>query len=509
MGVPAPVLSATQPSPAAIPDAFKVDWIPPKPLLTSPDIKLNIPITVSSPDLSLRLPENPSASDLSAAKATRFPLLYETSKKLDNIEAKAMKKLLTDLSALGGVLNPASSGRIKAFLDEHPESGFKTSLLIEQADSLFRHGYFLKTLDVLQDAWNHGKSAKETNDIRIAEVSLARLLRLRSQLGQKDELRALIKDADKYPRGGEANQALLQAKETLWFLDNKAEQNVFCGFTAANEICVPQGQRPIFPDVHDPEEMARFIAQGLSLYELKRHSEEAGGNLKVVKRSPQAPVVFPSVIHWKFDHYSSVTEAANGQYRVKDFHLKFDSWIDPAVIDEQATGYFLVTADTPLPPGYSAVSDDVAKTVFGRHCVHGRDDEGDQGDIGGDDDDCPMTTYSFSSVNPGLLLHDTPIVHRPPFGPEIRFKLNYMQRSAVISSVSNVANLGPRWTFSFSDFIDLKGSGTPNSQVNAVSDDGTYFQYNFNTSAQGYGTKFGNRPRLEWLPPASGGPDSS
>ncbi|WP_038164421.1 hypothetical protein, partial [Verrucomicrobium sp. BvORR106] len=318
--------------------------------------------------------------------------------------------------------------------------------------------------------WDQGKQFTDIDDRRLAEMALGRLLQRRSLMGQKDELRPLIEEAKALPLGGYAADALIRAREVLWFLDHKAERNVFCGFTAANAICVPLGEPPIFPDVHDDNEKAIFIKDGLSAFELKAHSHEGGGTLKVIKRTSGRTIIAPSVIHFKFNHYSALTETLEGKYRLTDEHLFYDSWVPPQALEQQMSGYFLVPAATALPAGYVDVNDEEAKTVFGRHCVHATDPEGPMPKC----ETCPpqapspMATYSFNAMNPGLFVTDTPVVHTPPYGPAINFKVTYDQRSTVIGDLQVTGNLGPRWTHSYQEGVTLSGTGTPNTQVKWV-----------------------------------------
>lgn len=190
------------------------------------------------------------------------------------------------------------------------------------------HGFFTEAVASLKAAWETGKTATGLEERQLAEAGLAELLGKLKAMGKRDEVRALLAEVKDREIGGYLQEHLWRAKETLWFLDNQAEQNVFCGFTAANQICQPLGHRPIFPDVHDEAEKKVFIANGLSLYELRAHSHEAEGDLRILKRtSPAAPLPVPSVVHWKFGHYSAITEAKDGRYRIQDRHLGYDSWI--------------------------------------------------------------------------------------------------------------------------------------------------------------------------------------
>jgi RHS repeat-associated protein len=491
-----------------LPDAFKEDWVPPAAVLTPREIMLNRAADVQAPSFELPADGKLSDQDLKQAKVFGIPFRSTRGREPGEPERDGLGKLLRKHAGRKGEAASDAEG-IKEFVKSHPESGYNTSLLIEAGDLEWRHGHFLRSLETLQKAWDLSKDFTEPDDRRLAEMALGQLLRQRSLLGQKDALQRLIDEVKDRPLGGYAADALVRAKEVMWFLNHKAERNIFCGFTATNAICVPRGERPIFPDVHNEEEKEIFIRDGLSAFELKAHSHEADGSLKIIKRVSGKEIVVPSVVHFHFGHYSAITEKSpEGLYRVTDEHLRYDSWVRPETLEEQMSGYFLVPEGVKLPTGYVEVQDEEAKGVFGRHCVHARDDEGCQNKGGGNGSKCPtaMATYSFNLMNPGLFVTDTPIQHKPPYGPAVMFEVNYDQRSTVISDLQTLGNLGPRWSHSFAEAISLTGTGTPNTQVKWVQGDGTYFRYNYNTTSGSYSQGYKERPQLTYLTSGQGGP---
>jgi RHS repeat-associated protein len=459
------------------------------------------------------------------------PLIPSDGRSLSQAETEALELLKADFTRLGGQDNIAAARRIATFLEQFPQSPFAVSLLQEQAETEWRHGYFTDALATWQRAWLAGRELTGIDDKRLAEAALARLLPLMVDLGKRDELRELIATLKDRPLGGQAQEAFVRAKESLWFLEHRAEDNVFCGFSATNEICVPRGKRAIFPDVHDDEERADFVAHGLSLAELREHSQEAGGDLKMVKcPTPVQEFPVPSVFHWTFDHYSALTERSGDLYRVKDFHLKFDGWVSADALAKQTSGYFLVAADAALPTVFSAVADGEAKTVFGRHCTHARSpsggDGGEEGGGGGDggdpDGECggggdassgapvgngestPMAQYRLSLLNPGLVIFDTPIAYSPPYGPPVKFRLEYDQRSVKIPDLAVSGNFGPRWTYNYAGSIEMISTGTPWTSLNVVFGDGEFYPYTYGSGK--YSSTAEDQPRLDYLDAAAGGP---
>lgn len=455
-------------------------------------------------------PETPPVSVVSEGKITETAFAVPVLNRESEAESAsaAFRSLQQAYIQAGGQESLQSARLIEDYLGQHPNSLFLVSLLQEKGDIEWRHGTFLAALKSYEDAWKQGAKAQTPNEKRLAEAALAKLLSLYSRLGRKEELASLITSAEALPLGGTALEALRRGKETAWFLEHKAEQNVFCGFTAANEVCVPAGKRPIFPDVHDEAETKTFIKDGLSLFELRAHSHEAEGDLEIFKRvDAAAPIPVPSVIHWNFGHYSAVTERAGDLYRVVDTHLRFDSWVSADTLREGTSGYVLAAASAAsLPAGHVSVSEEEAKTVHGRHCIHGRDNSTDRSTNRNCGGSLPMATYEFRLVNPGLEISDTPISYEPPYGPGVAVRVEFDQRSTAIPDLATHANFGPRWTYNLLSYADLKGTGTPSTSVHLVTGDGNYIIYSYQSSTKTYRSSKVEHPRLTYLDAAAGGP---
>jgi RHS repeat-associated protein len=439
-------------------------------------------------------------------------------------EMAGLEKLIASYSANGGSGNVRNAALVAEYLRTNPSSPFALSLLQEKAAIEWKHGYFTASLASVREAWNLGMMLEGVLERRLAEGALVKLLTHLGQMGAREELKSLVASVKDRALGGLATEALYSAKEQLWFFENQAEQNIFCGFTAANAICVPAGQAPIFPDVHDDSEKQTFIAKGLSIHELQAHNHEAGGDFKIYKSTPKSNPPVPSVIHWKFGHYSAITESAGGLYRVKDFHLKFDSWVSREAIEVESSGYYAVSTKTALPTGLIEVPEAEAKSIFGRHCVHGRSDDGPElstggGDGGGepggpdgpdgpDGPSCgaPMAVHSFRLFNPGLEIQDTPIAYKTPYGPGVDITVKYDQRSRAISDIATHSNFGPRWTFDYLGYLDLTGTGTPASSVRVIFGEGSSRVFTYSTATGRYAAQYENQPKLEYVSQTAGGP---
>ncbi|MEM1222213.1 MAG: RHS repeat-associated core domain-containing protein [Verrucomicrobiota bacterium] len=453
--------------------------------------------------------------EVAAKSPFGFGLLVDG--RLTQAERDAFEEMAQAYRTAGGQDRSENRHLLNGFLNQFPDGSLRISVLNEKAQLEWRHGFFVDALYSYESAWSAGKELSTVNDQRLAQDTLASYMTYLARMGQREKLRELIDSLDVEALGGHAAQAYSWAKEKLWFFEQQPEQNVFCGFTAANTICVPLGFQLIFPDVHDPEEEREFVENGLSLYELRAHSHESDGDLKIYKRvDPAAAIPVPSVVHWNFGHYSAVTETVGGRLRIDDKHMRVDTLMADDAFEEQFSGYLLASAQTEMPNGYIEVGDEEAQRVFGRHCVHGLDIEGFFGGLINSLSDflglgggtgCPMAEYSFRLFNPGLEIVDTPISYVPPVGPAVSVLLNYDQRSAVIADSPLHSNFGPRWSHNLLTFVDLTGTPVPanggaqafpSTTVSVAFGSGDFFEYFLDTEIASYTTKYPERPKLIW-----------
>jgi hypothetical protein len=236
------------------------------------------------------------------------------------------------------------------------------------------------------------------------------------------------------------------------------------------------GKRPIFPDVHDEQEKATFIARGASALDLKEHAAEVGTALMVIKRiNPASPPPVPSVAHMSFNHFTALvaTDGA-GNVRLQDRHLDFDGMLTPAASSVAFSGNFLVPAGA-VPAGYATVPDGDAANLLGRHCRHGEDKEDrPRCTVGGNQSDCPMATYGFTKLDAGLVVQDVPIVVPCPVGPSVVFKLVYDQTTPAGNSLTG-SGFGARWRHSYQ--AHLRVPTTNSTEIEYDPGNGALYSY--------------------------------
>jgi RHS repeat-associated protein len=482
-------------------DVFAPDWKAPEPTRTSRAIS-PAPLKFSLATPFRGFSANASLEEVDRVATTVVPLAAPQAKNVARLGDEKLKGFLKTHYQAGGVLEAASIARVESFLAENPNSPYRFTLLMELADARWRHGWFSKSVECYREAWQLGKAWQGSGEAALGQMALCHLLTVYSQMGARESLKDLLTEIKPLDLSGAANECRLKAVVFLWHLEHKAEQNIFCGFTALNSICVPLGMPPAFPDIHDEGEKKIFIEKGLSVFELTAHSHESGGKSLAVKLGTGASIPVPSVVHWNFNHYSAITQQEGGRYYLEDSALKFSGWVEKKVFDENASGVFILPQPQTPHDGCVEMTEAEMKSYFGRHCTHGRDDEGDNCKTG-----CGgagMATHSFSLLNPGLAIGDIPIQLPAAYGPSLAFQIDYFQRrNGTLSTIPlNVGgNIGSTMTHNYMEWIELKGTGTPNTQVNRVTGDGSYFSYKTPVLTGGvylYQARYEDRPSLEW-----------
>jgi len=199
---------------------------------------------------------------------------------------------------------------LTAFLDEHPGSPWRLSVMTDVGLLHRRRGHFSKALDTLQAAWDLGRGFKGKPAQAMANCAGAELAELYSRLGRKEDLRVLLQELSSRDVRGSATEHVAGAREGLWMMDHRPNRSFRCGPLALDRIRA--WQRPA--DAFDPRiDCLESTDQGTSLHQVMQLSEKLGMNYQMAKRSgPSASLILPAVVHWKVGHFAAlVTQRGN------------------------------------------------------------------------------------------------------------------------------------------------------------------------------------------------------
>lgn len=449
-----PVSAAQQQAPPAAPKAAA----PPAPLAppAPPKVKVNrtVPQVEPAPAFPL-FPETPTVADMFRARVFGEPLVPVggTPDPLENRDlAAAVMKFLKNEDA-------ERAEPITSFLRDHPESPWSASLLTNLGIAYNHAGRFTKADEVLREAWTRSKDGTGENERGVAGRAIAELFSLHAQFGHVDELEALIAEVGDRPLPGAAQERLHQARTTVWGLREHHERAVPSGPLALQmlmEVKAPGRRRdPRLDGVH-------ATPDGASIEEIRNLANEVGLGLEMAEREPGTPIVVPSLVHLKANHFSALTRFENGRYLLEDPLLGGELWVTAAALDEESSGYFLVPAKTAKSAGWKTVDRTAAGRIRGK-CFWPVPPPGNTpktcnssggGCPPGTSCTKPMADYTIDLLLANLRITDTPVGYTPPRGPEVRFGVTFNHRDGSQPSVFYFSNLGPRWTFDWLSYAE-------------------------------------------------------
>jgi hypothetical protein len=328
-------------------------------------------------------------------------------------------------SRLVGVLNTLSSqpantrlAALKEFLALHPKSRWAPALRALLASQLFREGFFSSAEAEWARVWAELKDRDSAPQRELANSALKRLLELHTSFADKAKIQSLLASVGSRELEGPVKSAADRAREVIWYLENQEIQNVLCGPVALYSIKDRLGQPHRMADLDFITEES--IKTGISCKEMVQLASSLKLSLKAVRTEGRnSPIPTPSVIHWKFNHYSSLLDERDGRYLLEDRVLGFYGWVSREAIDAEGSGIYLIPVDKP-GIGFRQLEDGEASRVFGKHCAHG-DGSGATGVSDGnpEKDNCEpdqqaggeagMPWYSFHTKAVSLLIRDTPL----------------------------------------------------------------------------------------------------
>ncbi len=354
-------------------------------------------------------------------------------------------------------------------LDEHQASPWAPSVMLELGAIYRQTGHFSKALEIWQLALGATEKLDGARGRKVADAAAARLSQLEAYLGRKESLAPLLASLADRPLSGTAAELVSASRRGLDEMLTRPESSFRCG---------PLALQRVYRFLHPRDADARVLAaidavpstdRGLPLSDVQALSKAIGLDYQVAFRSPGAPMLFPSVVHWKVGHFAAVVETQSGRFRIEDDTFGESILVAPETFDDEASGYALVPPG-PLPAGWRAVSADEAARVWGRgntgnaadgNCTNPCDQKAYTRVCGGDGHGGGMTTWDVDAMLVSLALADTPIAYQPPVGPPIRFGVYYQYRDVQQPMTGfNYFNLGNKWTTNWLSYVTDSGTST-------------------------------------------------
>jgi len=397
------------------------------------------------------------------------------------------------------------------FAANHPQSRWTASLLLHLGVEYYNYGYFSKALDAWERSWAQFQESAYPLAKPQADRALGELARMYARIGRTGQLSDLLETVKNRDVGGPGAQLVHSTQQALWIMLNKPDYAFSCGPSALDRILLhfapAKAGNPVLLD-------CKSGTNGFSLNQVAEISQKLDMKYQMAYREAGAPLVLPSVVHWKVGHYAALIERRGDRILVQDYTFPASVWISERALNEESSGYFLVPPGG-LPAGWRAVSDLEGQTVWGRGQTGGQDPKANDpchdtksggsgcskcnqggfvdrvlstiaGFFGGAGASGGMTTYTMHTLLASLNLEDTPVQFASPVGPPVAFTAVYNQTEADQPANFYYSNLGPLWDFGWLSYV-TDNPGTPGADVSLYGAGGGELEFNnFNWGTQSY-----------------------
>jgi RHS repeat-associated protein len=400
------------------------------------------------------------------------------------VSEKDCNKLAAALDAFERRSQSDDFSELESYLQANPKSPWRLAVWTNLGFLQYQAGYFSRCIVSFHSAWKTGKGATDVRSKALAGRAGGEYAKMLARLGRYSELKAFLGEVGGQELTGASTELMLAGRESAATMETQPETAFRCGPLALSRILASAGS-PLWASPLITE--SQSTPQGTSLAQVTELSRQLGMNYQPARRSPGAPLIFPSVIHWKVGHYAALLKMEGDRYLSQDPTFENQMWHSRQALESEASGYFLVPPG-PLPDGWNVVSRKEAGQIFGTGDTDGPDPDPDPGDGGTPPEPpppgCGMATFSFRIQLTSLQIEDTPVGYQPPYGPDVHFKVTYIQRDPTQPANFNYSDLGPKWNFSWQSHI-LDDPGNP-ANVSLVPIGGGRIKYIYSGSSGGY-----------------------
>jgi len=474
-------------------------------------VKVNRTVPQSNPPkVGLEFSAKPTSFEISRARVFEEPLVPIGGEPTAE-ENSALAAALLGYAKRNG---PDDFSALTEFLDKHPASTWRASLLTGLGLEYYNTAHYSLALEAWREAWAHAAEATNVRGKNITDRAVGELAFMYARLGRMTELEALLKSVEGRGFVGAATERITGAREGLWNMQNNPGISFKCGPYALQQILLSdKGLLASSPTNAMMEILNSASTQkGFSLPQVAELSKKVGLNYQMAFRSGSAGVssassarsgaagedagaprvrgefVAPSVVHWKVGHYAAMVRKEGDRYLLEDPTFGSTVWATREALEAETSGYFLIPAGD-LPKGWRTVDAKEGATVWGKGATTSNDpdpltpnDPKTSPCKGGPG----MAVSSVHLMLVSLNIVDTPVGYSPPVGPHVQFTVRYNQRDANQPANFTYSGFSPKWTCDWISYIsDNPQSPLANVKYYARGGGARTFT-GFNTNTQTY-----------------------
>lgn len=336
---------------------------------------------------------------------------------------------------LSGIIGDRN--QMEQFVSANPDSPYAAWMHNSLANNYRHSGRITLALSHWKAVWQELKSAQDADSHNEANHALAGQAELLTTLGRVGELHDLLKAAEGRTISDPADrQSIEKAREGYLMMLHNPELNFRCGTLALAEIARMQGKptSTINALIEEPSPK-----EGVSLLRLVQLSRQYDLGMVAVKRTDDALLPTPCIVHWAQNHYGALLEYRSdlGAYRAI---FGEPHWISAPDVDAEASGYFLIP-ENQRPASWPVVSDSECSQVLGRSFIYTIDDKKDKGckvdptSPNAKCPDCPdakgMPAWWVSEPYINVWLADEPADYTTSQGEDFGFRVTVKQRDSL------------------------------------------------------------------------------
>lgn len=451
----------------------------------------------SQPSLKLikhdfRLPINPTDIELSQARILPERLVPLSSKPIPGENAD----LSNALQKHKDKNNPEDVSDIVTFIKAHPQSRWIPALALNLGILRFERGYLSEAIHYWSDCWQLSKSENSPGLQAIASLAAANLASLYARLGEVEQVQKYLTVLKSQKYLGSAEPLIREAREGLAMMKQEPQNSFKCGPFAVNTLLslkTNNGRACVEPKI----KATASTNKGTNLNQINELAKNVGLSLQMAKKDKDAPLIVPSVMHWRTDHFAAITAKEGVKYRVQDptFGISHNAWLTREALNSEGDGYFLVPAGS-LPTGWTAVSKSEGSTIWGKGdpgarnpCKECEEDKESlpscsSGGCGASRTPPPagMAAASALSMNATVHIVDTPLEYSPPIGPDMDVTLTYNVAEQFHLPYQAYANLGADWSLNWISYLLVD----PSSNLAVSVPGGGFEEYPYSGGATPY-----------------------
>lgn len=342
--------------------------------------------------------------------------------------------------AVPGLLEELSA--LEAFVTASPQAPETPRIRTDLADHYRVEGRFTRSLEHWLEAWAATARSQDPAQKSVADRSLVQMAQLLASLGRAEDLELLMaQNSGRTFDYGRLSASWARTREALAHMRRKPWIAYKCGVYALNNVAARLYGQKLLSIATKPSSV-----RGFSMAELQQIADEHRLGLVAAFREPGAPLIYPSVVHWKQNHYAAIASDTPLGLRVEDPTFGHPMTMSPEAIEEEASGYFLVPKGA-LPEGWRLAESTEISQVFGKGYPWSMDDDegnpceagdccdaegggGGSGPAGTGDgtNECGMARWRVQEPNINLVVEDIPMKYDAAFGPDFVLSVGWRQR---------------------------------------------------------------------------------